>query len=729
MKKKIFTLLTLLLCVCSGAWADEVTISMNDKKAWTYSPTGTGISVTSPSTSSGKTYHQISSGNIVITAENGKTITSITLSTGTTGREAAVQIQADDSTPTEYDWDNGWTGTAQTVTIIDNATSNQARIASISVTYTTSGGGTPTAPTLSSSTPANNATGVATSGNITITFSENVTIKDASKFTLSGGAGTLNTANASVNKATVTIPYSGLAGGTKYTLSTAAGAVTGSTADNAALSNIVFTTNLLAVTNKTWAKDDAAWNDYSGGAAIIDNLQVGTSVSGKSSEKTFADGNTYTKAWSLGGMANNNNEKNIHFKVAGKCRISVYAFPEGASNRTMYIRKGAYNGTEIASKANGGTTDHFILMGDYTTDEAADIYVVAGSNWSVYAVKVEPLVTTGTTNYAAVDDGTFVAHNDNTKETLSSEALTSITYNNIGTLTGYFKSGWSTFNVNSTDYTWIKAGLAYSYVLTPADNVTINSATLYITSNTSTAYTVVTGETETEIAVAGESPSQISLAKTDGKFAFSFKDTPNAEARILLVINYDGPASIDVTVSSAGYATLYYGSDVTIPEGVQAYYGKLNGAKTSFSMTEITDGKIPANTGVILKAAAGTYNFKGTTGATPIAAEDNDLKGTTSVLEVSPNAKYTLGQNSSGVVGMRSFTGTSIRAYCAYMDAPAASRSFYGLSFDDETTGINTVETENVKQKDAAFYNLNGQRVMSPRKGLYIVNGKKVIIK
>ena len=78
-----------------------------------------------------------------------------------------------------------------------------------------------TPPTLSSSNPANNATDVATSGNITLTFSENVTIKNASNFSLSDGI--LGTPT--VSGSTVTIPYSGLSNGTQYTLRTAAGAV------------------------------------------------------------------------------------------------------------------------------------------------------------------------------------------------------------------------------------------------------------------------------------------------------------------------------------------------------------------------------------------------------------------------------------------------------------------------------------------------------------------------
>ena len=51
------------------------------------------------------------------------------------------------------------------------------------------------------------------------------------------------------------------------------------------------------------------------------------------------------------------------------------------------------------------------------------------------------------------------------------------------------------------------------------------------------------------------------------------------------------------------------------------------------------------------------------------------------------------------------------------------------MSFDfGETTGINAVNGSELKV-NGEYYNLNGQRVANPTKGLYIVNGKKVVIK
>ena len=60
------------------------------------------------------------------------------------------------------------------------------------------------------------------------------------------------------------------------------------------------------------------------------------------------------------------------------------------------------------------------------------------------------------------------------------------------------------------------------------------------------------------------------------------------------------------------------------------------------------------------------------------------------------------------------------------VDNVTAARSIFML--DDETTGINTIDHSSLTI-DHSVYNLNGQRVDSPKKGLYIVNGKKVVLK
>ncbi len=62
----------------------------------------------------------------------------------------------------------------------------------------------------------------------------------------------------------------------------------------------------------------------------------------------------------------------------------------------------------------------------------------------------------------------------------------------------------------------------------------------------------------------------------------------------------------------------------------------------------------------------------------------------------------------------------------AYLQLPAAAPANAFLSFEDVITAINGIAAEQAKQE---IYNLAGQRVEKAVKGIYVINGKKVIVK
>ena len=72
------------------------------------------------------------------------------------------------------------------------------------------------------------------------------------------------------------------------------------------------------------------------------------------------------------------------------------------------------------------------------------------------------------------------------------------------------------------------------------------------------------------------------------------------------------------------------------------------------------------------------------------------------------------------------FTATPNKCYLTY-DGAAGIKAFF-LNFNDET-GINTIDNGQLTMDNATIYNLAGQRVNKAQKGLYIVNGKKVLMK
>ena len=91
--------------------------------------------------------------------------------------------------------------------------------------------------------------------------------------------------------------------------------------------------------------------------------------------------------------------------------------------------------------------------------------------------------------------------------------------------------------------------------------------------------------------------------------------------------------------------------------------------------------------------------------------------------------------NSKGKVGFYKYGGTNLVGNKAFLDlnvvegANSNSVGTVNLFFKDSATGINSVENEGLSIKNAKVYDLQGRRVWNPTKGIYIVNGKKVMVK
>ena len=69
------------------------------------------------------------------------------------------------------------------------------------------------------------------------------------------------------------------------------------------------------------------------------------------------------------------------------------------------------------------------------------------------------------------------------------------------------------------------------------------------------------------------------------------------------------------------------------------------------------------------------------------------------------------------------------KAFLVLTNAEAQAKGFV-LEFEDgSTTGVETIETSKNSTEDGVYYDLQGRRVENPTRGVYIVNGKKVVIK
>ena len=92
-----------------------------------------------------------------------------------------------------------------------------------------------------------------------------------------------------------------------------------------------------------------------------------------------------------------------------------------------------------------------------------------------------------------------------------------------------------------------------------------------------------------------------------------------------------------------------------------------------------------------------------------------------------PQGMYVVGGNEIHKVTGDGVTVGQNRGYLNLSGLETSARGLNFISLEGETTGINAVKQE--VKTNGVFFNLAGQRVAQPAKGLYIVNGKKVIMK
>ena len=189
------------------------------------------------------------------------------------------------------------------------------------------------------------------------------------------------------------------------------------------------------------------------------------------------------------------------------------------------------------------------------------------------------------------------------------------------------------------------------------------------------------------------------------------------------VYNAGGAATVTKSITAAGYATYCSASalDFSSATGLTAYIAKID-ADNKVTFTPVT--KVPANTGVLLKGEAGEYTISTTTEEID-AVTDNALVGVATETKVAAGA-FVLMNGTQGVGFYKTTKEFTVGANTAYIPALASTEARF-IGFDGEATGVQYVATES--HQNGEVYNLQGQRVITAKKGLYIMNGKKVLVK
>lgn len=224
--------------------------------------------------------------------------------------------------------------------------------------------------------------------------------------------------------------------------------------------------------------------------------------------------------------------------------------------------------------------------------------------------------------------------------------------------------------------------------------------------------------------------------KTAFNTAFLMAGIKNGEASIYSILDdksYYGEAHENQTddrwmdilsINDNGWGTYCTGRDldISLTSGLTAYQvtGVNSGKATLTAITEV-----PASAGFLVNGEAGTYELK----ASYVAVEglpDNMLTGTINPTAAPANS-YVMATKNSKTGFYPAGSTLTIPAHKAYLTYNGGS-SVRMISLDDEdATGIDTMES--VTSDNESFYTLQGTKAGSLRSGLYIKNGKLIIIK
>lgn len=183
-----------------------------------------------------------------------------------------------------------------------------------------------------------------------------------------------------------------------------------------------------------------------------------------------------------------------------------------------------------------------------------------------------------------------------------------------------------------------------------------------------------------------------------------------------------------VTIPEAGYATYCNATTKAVSFARVTAYKVSNVGATSVTLEEITEA--PANTPVILNGAAGTYALDIIASASAVGTNKLNVSDGNATTD-DANTVYALAaKGEPAVVGFYKVkAGVKVPAGKCYLSVAVTSAPEYlGFGGDGNTTSVNDVRSK-MEEGRGEFYNLAGQRVAQPTKGLYIVNGKKYIVK
>lgn len=182
-----------------------------------------------------------------------------------------------------------------------------------------------------------------------------------------------------------------------------------------------------------------------------------------------------------------------------------------------------------------------------------------------------------------------------------------------------------------------------------------------------------------------------------------------------------------------GYATVAAPVALQVPAGVKAYTVTVDKNKQTAGLEELADGIIPAGTGALLRSTDGRTKTELTFAARGTLTQNNDLQPVYRQKTVDSEVNAYILSNGSKGIGfyLLNANDRTLMDYKAYLVLPEGMKAVHSLKLEgtEETTGIEK-QPEKDGNAEEVYYDLQGRRVTSPTRGIYITGkGKKVIFR
>ena len=420
--------------------------------------------------------------------------------------------------------------------------------------------------------------------------------------------------------------------------------------------------------------------------------------------------------------------------------VPIETLPHNIVAADGSVSVGAAIATEYGVAADQSLGDGSSKMDEYIDIEDYDELRVYTSDANDRLFFINETIVSGTSGKDGgtlflTGEGTIFSHNTTEGYYYASIATIKSTYGGQAKLIGVKGPSWGVKS-NISKIQVYKENPAYDYILSGQYSAGVDISS--VTSDASATAIDCSSLSGNNVTLTSANPNCLFVAKA-GVLANSKNVIVSGTCANLELVDgkpFKTPAAFTAdkakftkTFTDAKCGTMVIPFAADLPSGIEAY--NLTGDNGT-TITHTDAASIAANAPVLLKSAAATsYEFTATSvaiAATVDESTNGKLIGTYVGTKAAADANNYVLQNGGAGLGFFKVTGTdaTVKPFRAYLNTDALA-SQLALDFGD-VTGINAAELVK-KVGNETFYNLNGQRVAQPAKGLYIVNGKKIVVK